>query len=177
MELVVRRRRLPARNGIPEGLEMLAVEWLLLQDPTASFTPARPAMPGQKHPGLGLAPAVIEMLAQTARRLDLAGLLATPARYANALLGGQWFRFLDPKVEGRLAALRQVLAGRSLREAAALMEAGAVRTGDGVAVLWEPADQALPLHPGLQAYFESADYAAARDQETRRLIEAGLHAA
>jgi hypothetical protein len=177
MELVVRRRRLPARSGLPEGLEMLAVEWLLLQDPTAGFTPARPAMPGQKHPGLGLAPAVIEMLVEACRPLDLAGLLATPARYANAFLGGRWFHFLDAKVEGRLAALQEVLAGRSLREAAALMEAGAVRTRDGAAVRWEPADQVLPLHPALQAYFESVDYTGARDEERRRLLEAGLHVA
>jgi hypothetical protein len=44
-------------------------------------------------------------------------------------------------------------------------------------VRWEPADQALPLQPTLQAYFDSAAYAADRDQERRRLLEAGLHAA
>jgi hypothetical protein len=177
MELVVRRRRLAPREGITGGLDLLAVEWLLLQDPTAQFTEARPAMPGQKHPGLGLAPAVMDMLAAAARQLGLAGLVASPARYPNAMLGGRWFRFLDPRVEGRLAALRRVLAGRSLAEAAALMESGGVRLGDGSPVPWEPADQVLPLHPGLLAYFDSEGYAAARDAEARRLVEAGLHAA
>jgi acetoin utilization deacetylase AcuC-like enzyme len=176
LELVVRRRRLPSVPGLPEGIEMLAVEWLLLQDPTASFTPSRPAMPGQKHPGLGLGATVIEMLVQACRRLDLGGLLATPARYANAVVGSRWFRFLDPRVEGRMVALQKVLADRSLEEAARLMEAGSVRTREGP-LRWEPADQALPLHPGLVACFESGDYRRARDEEARRLLDAGLEVA
>jgi hypothetical protein len=174
LELVVRRRRLPARPGAPADLDMLAIEWLLLQDPTASFSRSRPPMPGQKHPGLGLAGRVVETLAQAARRLELGGLLATPARYANAVVGARWFRFLEPEAEGRMAALRQVLAGRSLDEAAALMEAGAVRTRSGEPVRFEPADQVLPLHPALLAYFNSPAYAQALEREWRRLNEAGL---
>ncbi len=36
------------------GHELLAIEWLLLQHPRGSFTPHRPRLPGQKHPGLGV---------------------------------------------------------------------------------------------------------------------------
>src|SRR5262249_36162254 len=35
-------------------LSVLAVHWLALQDPQASFTPERPRLPGQRPPGLGL---------------------------------------------------------------------------------------------------------------------------
>ena len=173
LELVVRRRRLPARPQAPD-LDMLAIEWLLLQDPTASFRSSRPAMPGQKHPGLGLAGPVVAMLVDACRRLELGGLLATPARYANAVVGARWFRFLDPEAEGRMAALRQVLAGRSLEQAAELMEAGALRTRAGEPVRFEPADQVLPLHPALLSYFDSPEYGQALEGERRRLLDAGL---
>ena len=35
-------------------LYVLAVRWLALQDPAAAFTPDRPRLPGQTHPGLHL---------------------------------------------------------------------------------------------------------------------------
>jgi acetoin utilization deacetylase AcuC-like enzyme len=49
VELRARRGR-----GVVPGLELVAIEWLLLQNPRESFSERRPRLPGQEHPGLGL---------------------------------------------------------------------------------------------------------------------------
>jgi hypothetical protein len=48
LELIVRRLRRPAGSGpsAPPLLELLAVEWLLLQDPAKDVSLARPPLPG-----------------------------------------------------------------------------------------------------------------------------------
>jgi hypothetical protein len=70
--------------------------------------------------------------------------------------------------------MREALAGRGLEEAAALVESGALRTADGAALAWEPADQVLPVSHELRARFETAAYAKARDAARDRLLERGL---
>ena len=52
-ELLVEARARIDRGAIP-GLALLRIEWLLLQNPREAFTPARPHLPGQEHPGLGM---------------------------------------------------------------------------------------------------------------------------
>jgi acetoin utilization deacetylase AcuC-like enzyme len=47
LELIVREMREVA------PYRLLSIEWLLLQDPAARPTAARPLLPGQEHPGLG----------------------------------------------------------------------------------------------------------------------------
>ena len=52
-ELLVELRAERSRSAIP-GMDVIAVEWLLLQNPREPFSPRRPRLPGQQHPGLGL---------------------------------------------------------------------------------------------------------------------------
>ena len=63
MELTVRRRTEPAPPGVEphEPLTLLGLEWLLLQDPSVAFSLERPKLPGQDHPGLGIAIEVQEI--------------------------------------------------------------------------------------------------------------------
>jgi acetoin utilization deacetylase AcuC-like enzyme len=177
MELVVRRLRLTLPVGAGEGtpLEVLSVEWLLLQDPWGRFHLGRPPLPGQDHPGLGIAREIEALLVQACIRLELHGLRSRPAHYHGAAAGSRQGRFLDPAAEGAFLALRDVLGDRPLHEASALLERGAVRTGDEAPVVWAPSEQVLAVSPSLEEYFRSPAYLRKRDEARRRLMEAGLH--
>ncbi len=177
MELVVRRRALtPGGEGVAP-FELLSVEWLLLQDPSASFSLERPRVPGQRFPGLGMAAEVQELLVQACRRLGLDGLVQRPSHYHHAAVAGREYRFWDPVAEGRVDALRQVLAPFSLAEASELLAAGAVKLGDDSVVTWEPADLVLAVSPALAARWESPAYVRVREVARQDLLDAGLHVA
>jgi hypothetical protein len=175
VELVLRRRFVP--SFIPERArtEVLFVEWLLLQDPTRTFTLARPPLPGQEHPGLGIARELQELLVQACRRLGLVGLMDRPAHYHNAVLAAAEWRFLDPLAEGRFRAFRAVLEGRDLLEASRIVENGALALADGTPVSWWAADHLLPVEAAAREALASPAYVDAVRAERARLLEAGLH--
>lgn len=175
MELILCRRVLSRMVGVERDLELLSVEWLLLQDPTSAFTAQHPPLPGQEHPGLGIAHDIDELLVQACLRLGLDGIVSRPSHYHNAEVASRNSRFLDPGAEGRLLAIRKVLAGHALPEASALVERGGLCLRDGSAFEWTAADQVLAVRPQLQAYFLSPAYREARDAACRELLGAGLH--
>jgi len=143
--LELRARR--DRATVP-GLELLRVEWLLLQNPRSRFTPERPRLPGQSHPGLGLLQEVMALLVLACDRLHLDGILVVPARYQTAAQGKRLLRFLSPAADGRFRALQEALAGLSLPEAAAAVEEGRVLdAAAGRPFRWEPAPLLLPVSP------------------------------
>lgn len=159
-EIVVRLRHLDLPEGLEGGepLRLLALEWMQLQDPTRDFTLERPALPGQDHPGLGLAYDVQELLIQACHRLGLDGLVSHPSRFHIAILCGPQYRFLDPTVEGRYRALQPRVAHLALDEASRAIEGGTIAWPDGVAVTWDAKELVLPISPRLQDYFTSDTY-------------------
>lgn len=169
IELVVRRLQ-------RQGFELLSIEWLRLQDPTTSFSLARPQLPGQDHPGLGLSAPMLEMLVQVTERIGLDGLLQHPSAYHIAV-GSRGWQFLDPEVEGRNRALQAVLEERDILEATQLVTEGRLVTADGTPVPWEPTDLVLPVTPRMKAALEDPDYRARAEAERARLAAAGLHVA
>ncbi|MEZ0311167.1 MAG: histone deacetylase [Myxococcota bacterium] len=175
-ELIVRKATIEAPAGL-EGaatIDALMIEWLLLQNPTRTFAPGRPRLPGQNHPGLGLAGLMQEILIRVTARLRLEGLLSRPSHYHNAALAGPQYQFLDPVVEGRFRAMRRALAHLSIPEATSLVEAGDLRDKNSNVVPWEPGDQILPTSPRLKAYFESTAFQKAAAAAMEELTEAGL---
>lgn len=145
MELRVSRNR-----RIVAGMEVLYVEWLLLQHPRRAFTPTLPPLPGQSHPGLGLLREVIAWLVLLCERLGLDGLASTPSQYYMAVLGQRHVRFVDPAARARFDAVRRALAGLSLVAAEQALAAGRVADADGRVVVWEPAVTVYPVSPRLR---------------------------
>lgn len=176
VELVVGRKLRPAdaELGYPEVLELLTVEWLLLQDPTADFTLRKPPLPGQKHPGLGISREIQELLVQVCRRLELDGILSNPSHFHNAWVMSRWYRFVDPAIEGRMHALHEVLATLSLADATQAVEQGKLRLAEGDAVRWIPSDQIYAVSEPLVAYFGSERYRRAVAEAKQRLLRSGL---
>ncbi len=168
LELVVRRdAMLPAPpTGMPalsKQYEVITIDWLLLQNPLASFTPERPRLPGQNHPGLGVGWRVLAILYRAAERLGASGLVTVADHLHNAEHYVRELPFFDPAHAGRLRALLRLLRHEqklSVAEASWAMEWGCIKDGKGEPVAWRGEAQVATEDDELRAYFKSPQYAA-----------------
>lgn len=156
-ELLIELRLRRDTHLIP-GLEVLFVEWLLLQNPRLRFDAAHPALPGQAHPGLGLLADVITLLQLICERLHLDGLALVPGHYHVAVRARPPVGFVDPVAEARFQALRKAVQGLGLREASWAIDSGRVRdAATGEVVRWTPKPLFFPLRPAAaEAVFNEA---------------------
>lgn len=162
-ELVVKRRHITLYPPFPcliygRSFEVIAVEWLCMQNPKATFTPERPILPGQKYPGLGLGEMIMEILVIMCGRLRTAGLLNVPEHFHNAQMYSTHFRYLDPIEEGkRLSIVRDLLSGHPLSKVSWAIDLGCVFENEQP-FQWKGSDQIIPLDRDLKEYFESEEY-------------------
>jgi hypothetical protein len=172
VELRVAERATPLppalRGSGPEALHVLAILWVALQNPRGSFTPERPRLPGQEHPGLGVGRRLYELLRGWAAAFGKDALLNVPEHYHNALFYAGQFRFLDPVEQGRFEALRRDLAHLHVADASFAIEQGRVRDDAAETVFaWDPGAMVAPVGAALGAILLGAPYrqttAAARE--------------
>jgi acetoin utilization deacetylase AcuC-like enzyme len=156
-DLLVELRARRSRSAVP-GFELLAVEWLLLQNPRASFSPERPRLPGQQHPGLGLLKDVLGWLVLACEEHALDGVFFVAAHYHIAIQSRRLVRLLRPEDEARVRALDSALAGLGLAEASRAMAEGRVRSEAGEPFRWEPAACVVPVSPRLRERVSGAEY-------------------
>ena len=165
-ELLMEVRFRRDRTRLPE-MEVLYLEWLLLQNPRRTFASGKHAIPGQKHPGLGLLRDVMAWLVVLCGELGLEGLMYMPAGYFVATFGS---RFIDPAHQAKLEAMRRALAGLRLVEATRAVEEGrVVNAVTGAAVPWEPAPMVIPVSARLRDMVESTVYDEALERELATL--------
>ena len=157
MELKARR----SRSAVP-GLEVIDVEWLRLQNPRSAFSPARPQLPGQQHPGLGILRDIVSWLIIVCERQRLDGITFVPSQYYMAAVGYRHLKFLDPVVQGRFEALRQVLRGMRIAKANRAVESGAVvDEATGEPVRWVPSPGVLAVSAELRRRVDGQEYRSA----------------
>lgn len=179
LELVLRRLTLEAYplylnddQGPP--LSFLYIEWMLLQNPYAKFE--RRHLPGQQFPGLGLAKNMMLVLQDLCTALQFDGLMAVPGHYHNAVLFSEYFRYLDPQLEGCLEALRRDLSNYSLSDISWAVELNCVQQLDCAQPFeWFLGWQAYAVGENLRQYFQHPEYeqkkTAAREQHHFRLAK------
>lgn len=176
-ELLFELRARRDRRTVP-GAELLAIDWLLLQNPRARFAPGRPPLPGQTHPGLGLLRETMAALVLVCDRLRLDGIVFTPSHYHLAIQARGQMRFLDPAAEGLFRAVVQALEGQPLARATLLADEGALRDiASGAVVRWQPAVMVLPVSSALKEWFASEAYAEAAATAQPTIVVAGASAA
>lgn len=129
IELVVEKRTI-------DGYDLLYVHWLTLRNPRGKFSARRPPLPGQHHPGLGIAEEAGELLLQMARRLGLDGVAFRPAWYHTAYAARYRARFTDPKRQGEFEAMQRDFRGVPLLDASRAMATGRVRR-NGEPYAWQ----------------------------------------
>ncbi|MDY7093165.1 MAG: histone deacetylase [Acidobacteriota bacterium] len=149
-ELLGELRAQRERRLIP-GMELLQVEWLLLQNPRATFEDGRPPLPGQEHPGLGMLRDVVAMLLVMCERLGLDGLSFVPSHYHLAATSHKVLRFLEPEHERLYRGLHKALAELSVAEASrAVDEERIVDAETGEPFRWRPMPMVLPVSDRLK---------------------------
>ncbi|EDM81450.1 Histone deacetylase superfamily protein [Plesiocystis pacifica SIR-1] len=155
--LLVEARLSRDRRTAP-GFELLRIEWLLLQNPRASWQGGRVALPGQAHPGLGLFEESSLLMVMICERLGLDGIVVVPSHFHVAARWHGRMRFLDPLAEGRFRALRAAAGELPIDEASRAVEDGRVLEPEGSGLrdagrAYEPAALVLATSPTLKARF------------------------
>ncbi len=157
-ELLMEIRARIDRRLLP-GVPLLHLEWLLLQDPRATFPPGSLGLPGQQHPGLGLLAEVMALLVAACDRLSLAGISFVPSYYHLAAKGRRLLRFLEPDDEATIAGLEAALAGRPLAETTRqVADQKVVDAETGKPFVWRPMVMILPTSEELAARFDDPEY-------------------
>ena len=172
-DLVMELRMSRNRRVVP-GMDVVYVEWLLLQNPRLAFGGRLARLPGQEHPGLGMLGEVAAWMLVMCETLDLDGVVFEPAHYYTAALGQHRLRFLEPEDQARFEALREAVAGMSLADAdQAITDGRVVDAVTGEPVPWRPAPMVVPVSGRLKALIGGPSYeralAAARDARRLRL--------
>lgn len=162
-ELVVKRKHINIFSPFPHRVherdfEVISIEWLCMQNPAATFPADRPRLPGQKHPGLGMGGAVMELLVIMCKRLRTAGLLNIPEHFHNSQMYSPQFRFVNPLFEGKRQAIaRDLLSTFSLSEVSWAIDLNCV-SENGEAFEWVVSEQLIPLDRDLKEYFNHKKY-------------------
>lgn len=168
-ELLLELRLARSSRALP-GFEVLSVEWLLLQNPRAHFTPDRPRLPGQQHPGLGLLAEVFAWLVVLCEELALDGLYFRPSHFHLAALARRHATFLHPQHAALFAALADLLGGLALPEASqAVHEGRVIDLQTGEKVVWEAFPMVLPVSQNLRQQVEGSAYREAMEKARKAL--------
>jgi acetoin utilization deacetylase AcuC-like enzyme len=160
-ELLVELRADRSRSAVP-GMDVISVEWLLLQNPREPFSERRPRLPGQQHPGLGLLRDFMGWLVVVCEAHGLDGVFFVAAHYHIAMQSRRLVRPLHAVDEARLRAIAKALEGVPLSAGTFAVEEGLLvdaRTGEPVH--WEPVATVLPVSRRLLARVGGPDYEAA----------------
>ncbi|MEL7058772.1 MAG: histone deacetylase [Acidobacteriota bacterium] len=154
VDLLVELRLHRDRREAP-GLELLSIDWLLLQNPRAKFPSQRGRLPGQTHPGLGMLSDVVAMLIVVCERLHLDGMVFVPSRFHIAATGRRFMRFFDPQAQIRFEAMADVLEGVPLDEASRRVADGRVIDQDsGEPVAWSPLPMGLAVSDKMNRWLD-----------------------
>lgn len=153
-----------------EPLQVLMVEWLILQNPRGSFTTRRPQLPGQLYPGLGLGDPLMALFTLMGRHLHVDGIVNVPEHFHTALMFSRRFKFLDARVQAIMEAISRDLWGKyRLAVIAWACYHEAIRDiHTGQTIKWNPRKQIIPLKGSLRTYFHDPEYQQLVDEQKKR---------
>jgi acetoin utilization deacetylase AcuC-like enzyme len=156
-DLLIELRARRDRASVSE-MEVLYVEWLLLQDPRKDFADNRPRLPGQEHPGLGLLREIVALLLVVCEQLGLDGIMFVPAHYYMAALGRRHLRFVKAADAAVFESLRAAVAELDLAVATKVIDEGRVVDATTSApVTWHTPPMILPVSERLARRFDGPD--------------------
>jgi acetoin utilization deacetylase AcuC-like enzyme len=154
--------RVSNNRTLAPGMDLMWLEWLLMQNPRARFSAARPPLPGQEHPGLGILADVFAWLIIACREAGLDGVAFRSSHFHVATLARRRFRFLEPRLQIQFDAIMEATEALGLAEASHAVAAGRVRdVATGNPVAWQEATMILPVSDRLERWLEERTIGAA----------------
>ena len=175
MDLRLHLRERSVLRGKP--VAVVAIDWLLMQDPRRPFSAANPRLPGQAHPGTGMGRKVQGLLVLLCRRLGRDGLVSVPERFHLSVLYRRigFVPVVAADTAGVDAALAAAdVAGISLAQLAWAVERGFVVDGAGAPWVYSPHTLICPVSSRLQRALRASSPGAAA--MTLHVDVAGLRA-
>jgi hypothetical protein len=164
IELILREGILEAPHlkdapGRGHYYPVLMVEWLCMQNPTVVFTPERPPLPGQQHPGLGISREILQLISLLGMRIGKDGIAIHPQYFHAAHLYHRLFKCYNPVQEGQLGALMRDTEEFNLDDVSWAIDLDCLR-GKLLRqkASWEIDYQVHPLTALLQQHFHSEHY-------------------
>jgi hypothetical protein len=163
VDLKIRETIFRPKNALAEATShsaftLLFVEWLTLQNPLLEFGPERPALPGQKYPGLKLGKKIQDIFTYLAWINNSDGIMEFPCYFHNALLFMRMFRFLRPEKRAEVIAIRKAFRDIPFHKLAWIVHLNCLRDGDGNVYEWKAEEQIYPMNKSLKHYFYSKEY-------------------
>lgn len=173
IELVVREGIFrPRQTFVPgydfaEGLSMLLVEWVVLQDPRAQFAPDKPRLPGQQYPGLGGLKNMQDLLYKLGRASGKDAIVDVPEHFHSAAIYARlyteiydrMYAFFSPVDAGIMQAVLRDITDRSLADISFAIAFDCLYdTRTEEKVKWRPSEQIYPITKKLHHYVEDAQY-------------------
>jgi len=139
---------------------VLMVEWLCMQNPTAAFTPERPPLPGQQHPGLGISREILQLISLIGLRIGKDGIAIHPQYFHAAVLYHGLFQCYNPVQEGQLSALMRDTEEFNLADVSWAIDLDCLRDGRNMqkSVSWNVDWQVHPLTAHLKNHFHAEQY-------------------
>lgn len=140
-----------ALPGVEEQVDVVVVEWLLMQNPRRVFTKDRPRLPGQRHPGTGLGRIIAQLLWLMCRRIGRDGLINIPERFhLDELYARAGWIAVDPEHERFTQGVLAASEGLSLAARAWAMERGFVTDENGQVARYTPHERVMPVSERLE---------------------------
>jgi acetoin utilization deacetylase AcuC-like enzyme len=143
-EPLVELRLVPDRRTVP-GLELLSIEWMLLQDPRSRFERPQRRLPGQRYPGLGLLNDMMALLVSLAERLQIDGLVFVPSQYHLAVKAHRFLGFTSREDAAWFADLERRIGDLPLPEATRAVADGRILDDGGRPIARRPVPMVLPV--------------------------------
>ncbi len=150
-----------------DGLSMLLVEWLALQDPKASYTSSKPRLPGQVYPGLGGLKNIQAMLYSFGKNMSKDAIIDIPEYYHAAVIYSRMYSeiysrmysFFSPVDAGMLQAMIRDLYEKPLAMVSSAIAFDCLLDADtGEKAHWSPSEQIFPVSKRLKAYVTHNQY-------------------
>jgi hypothetical protein len=150
-----------------EGLSMLLIEWLALQDPRSVFSDERPRLPGQAYPGLGGLKNMQSLLYDFGKATGKDAIIDIPEYYHAAVIYTRLYSeiyslaysFFSPIDSGQLQAMIRDFKGVSLADVSFAVTFDCLlnaRTGEPA--YWKPSEEIYPISRKLHKYFNLKEY-------------------
>jgi len=155
------------RFDFNDGLPMILVEWLALQDPSGSFSAERPRLPGQEYPGLGGLRNLQAMLYYFGENGGKDAVVDVPQHYHAAVIYSRLYSsiykrlysFISPADAGQLEAMIRDLTDRPLADVSLAISDGClINVNTGESEFWRPSEQIYPTSARIQEYVDCEDY-------------------